>query len=197
MPTTSPQAPSWADQPRRRPQDISSVSRVDGRAPGLATTGAPTITQPRLTGWSRAYADDIDRVVVDRLVDGQPADCTAWERREAVVRLRRRNLSHRQIAQQLRMPERQVTRDLDRAGLSDTGLLRRRRDNARQRREHIPDLHATGALIAEIGLLFAVSPDVVRRDYRQLGLPTPGAGGAKRCRSRAVLVQVYGQQAAS
>src|SRR3954454_15490916 len=96
--------------------------------------------QPRITGWSRAFADDIDSVVVERLVDGQRVECTAWERRAAVAELRRKGRSHSQIADHLHMAERQVVRDLERAGMTNIGWLATQRERAERRRVFVTRL---------------------------------------------------------
>lgn len=64
------------------------------------------------TGRAEVLRDDIDPIVVDRLVNGRDVECNAWERRLAAQRLRRSGWKLSEIAERLGIHERQVTRDL-------------------------------------------------------------------------------------
>src|SRR4051794_511581 len=85
--------------------------------------------------WAGDLADDVDPVMVERLMAGlRPTTYTAWERREAVQRLRLGGLCHREIAERLDIDPRQVYRDLERVGLARVGWQRARWDTALRRR---------------------------------------------------------------
>lgn len=59
-----------------------------------------------------------DPVVIDRLVNGQPATPTKRERLAAVAVLHKRHLSYTDIAQRVGVTDRQVHRDLQELGLT-------------------------------------------------------------------------------
>lgn len=142
--------------------------------------------------WAGDLADDIDPVMVERLVDGErPDGYTAWERREAVRRLRLDGLYLRQIATRLGVQPRQVTRDLERYGLVKVGWQRARRAAAARRRVVAARLFAAGLRNIEVATLLGVDYMTVHQDREQLGFPSlgfnPTAG-----RSRDVLLAIYG-----
>lgn len=74
--------------------------------------GELPLIQHRVIPWGGSYRDEMDEAVVERLVAGDAVPFMRWERIEAVKILRRRGLSYRGIAMHLRIPERQVHRDL-------------------------------------------------------------------------------------
>lgn len=84
--------------------------RMCGSHRGLAEY-KPRTSRPRS---AIALADEIDFVVVDRLVDGQIVPYTSWERREAVTRLRRCGHTMQAIADKIGIDKTQVYRDLKR-----------------------------------------------------------------------------------
>lgn len=158
----------------------------------LASVPAASVTNVfRRGSWSRAAADDIDPVVIDRLMTGQPTHCTAWERREAVKQLRLAGNTYSQIAATLRIGQEQVARDLRRAGLT------RRCNNlvkgeARRRRTIVERLAHAGLRPVEIhSLLPSVSYQRVMEDMHQLGF-RPGAPGSRSYRSRDELLAAFG-----
>lgn len=144
------------------------LQRCNSEQSALGIAG--TVSKPKISGWARALAEAIDDVVVDRLVNGQSTPCTAWERRAAVVRLHHRRWSAVRIATWLDMPERQVCRDLERAGLSAVGLLRQRQTAAAQRRRAVARLHTAGARVCEMAVLLHANQTVIGRDLVALNL---------------------------
>lgn len=74
--------------------------------------GLPANYAPKTTPRRRCLADDVDEAVVERLMSGEPAPYTSFERREAVRRLVARNVPKKEIARLLGVHNRQVWRDL-------------------------------------------------------------------------------------
>jgi DNA-binding transcriptional ArsR family regulator len=60
------------------------------------------------------FASDVDEVVIQRLVEGEPVEYTAFERRAAVGVLRQEGASINEIARRLGVLKRQVSRDVAR-----------------------------------------------------------------------------------
>jgi hypothetical protein len=142
--------------------------------------------------WARALADDIDPVVVDRLVAGQPVPSyTSYERREAVRRLHTSGLSNAAIAARLGVHDGQVHRDFTALGIppawSRTAVLAA----AARRRPVVACLAAAGARRGEIARLLRCTPWVIDKDLIAIGRrcsdirPLP-------CRPLAELQRLYG-----
>src|SRR4051812_6244946 len=101
--------------------------------------------------WAGDLADDTDPVTIERLMAGlRPASYTAWERREAVRRLRVAGHLHREIAARLGIDDRQVLRDLERVGLSRVGWQRAQWDEAARRRVVAARLYGAGLRTVEV-----------------------------------------------
>lgn len=141
--------------------------------------------------WARDLADDVDPVVVDRLVAGDQTETgNAWERREAVRRLRARGDTYSEISARLNLDEQQIWRDLTRAGMTQP-LNDDRARVARQRRQLIPSLIAAGAGRVELARLFNVSLPTIGCDLNRLGLRI-GPRNRYTSRGRAELLATYG-----
>lgn len=122
-----------------------------------------------MSRWHSVYADDIDETAVERLVSGRRCpESTCYERREAVRILRSRGLTYQQIADRVRVSDRQVSRDLRHLGLVDETLRRRRVSEAQRRRQHIAALIDTGQSSATVGAMFGVSGKTIRNDLAYL-----------------------------
>lgn len=142
--------------------------------------------------WAGELADDIDPVMVERLMDGaKPDGYTAWERREAVRRLRLNGLCHREIAVRLDISDRQVCRDLERVGLTRTGWQRAQWAEADRRRVVSARLFAAGLRTVEVANLLNVSHGIAHRDRERVHSASTGFNPTAG-RSRAELMALYG-----
>lgn len=162
-------------------------TRDDSQSPTLARR-----TNRTVHSWAAAIANDIDDITVDRLISGKPpATYTAFERREAVRRLRiDHHLTQPQIARRLRIDRRQVVRDLERFGLVDSGAKAAQLAEAARRRVVVARLVAAGARSREIARLLNVPEDAVTRDRIALGIAGERIG-CRPCRSRDELLATY------
>lgn len=146
-----------------------------------------------LHSWARHLADDVDPIVVERLVKGEPTDgYTAWERREAVRRLRLAGRTHQEIGERIGIDQRQVCRDLERAGLYRVGWQQNRYAAAARRRVISARLYTHGLRTVEVATMLDVAYTVALCDRDVLGFPSAGFVGSRPGRSRDVLLAVYG-----
>lgn len=141
--------------------------------------------------WKRCYRNDIDDIVVDRLVAGEHVNGTRYERMEAVRRLHRQGMNIAAIARHLKMQSRQVYRDLYYLNLIQEGALHLSHRQAADRRRAIAVLVPAGVRRRELQTLFGVCETTISTDMRLLGLTGTGPN-RKPIRSRSELLATYG-----
>jgi hypothetical protein len=152
---------------------MCSSSRPRGQQASDSCNFTGVVSERPVVRWARPLANDIDTVIVDRLVAGQPvASYTTYERREAVRRLAATGIPRKVIARRLSLDSRQVYRDLEAIGAA----IQRRPVSPRvaARRALIARLVAAGANTREIALLTDCSRQAVCGDRRALGCAVPG-----------------------